>query len=81
MSQAFSEEKKQQWKEDILKQRESGLSIEKWCRTNNIAAHTFHYWQQKLFPKILDRSTFTEISDENVTFNTRGAGITVLVQK
>jgi hypothetical protein len=35
------EEVRQQWKENILKQRESGLSIGSWCRQNNIAVCTF----------------------------------------
>jgi len=81
MSQAFSEEKKQQLKEDILKQRESGLSVEKWCRKNNIAAHTFYYWQKKLFPKILDRSAFTEISNESAVCNTRKTGVMIEYQE
>jgi len=68
MPQPFSEEQKQQWKERILKQRESGFSIASWCRKNNIVIHNFYYWQDKLFPKtILDRSAFTEIPDQNRT--------------
>ena len=32
MAQPFSEELKQQWKENIVKQRQSKLSIASWCR-------------------------------------------------
>ena len=52
----------QQWKENILKQRESGLSIVSWCKVNNITPRKFYYWQEKLFPKEpLCRSDFNEI--------------------
>ena len=53
MAQPFSEELKQQWKENILKQRQSGLSIAAWCRQNGIVVHNFYYWQSKLLPKPL----------------------------
>ena len=64
MPKKFSEEKRMQWKEVILNQRDSGLSINPWCHENNISTHTFRYWQNKLFPKVLDRSAFTEIQDD-----------------
>ena len=57
-----SEEKKQLWKDHILNQRKSGLSIAKWCSLNKIQDYHFYYWQSKLFPKApLKRSSFTEI--------------------
>lgn len=75
MTKPFSQEKRQEWKENILKQRESGLSINFWCLENNIASHTFYYWKNKLFPKTdLTRSCFTELTDEN------GTGITIEFQ-
>ena len=65
MSRPASKEEKQQWKEKILKQRESGLSIGFWCRQNNIPVHTFRYWQSKLLPKLnFKRSAFKEISQQ-----------------
>jgi uncharacterized membrane protein YvbJ len=65
MAQPISEEIKQQWKENILKQRQSKLSIASWCRQNGIAIHTFYYWQSKLFPKpTINRSAFTEAVEE-----------------
>lgn len=65
MARPFSEEIKQQWKENIVKQRESGLSIPAWCRQNKIATHTFYYWQGKLFSSpLLNRSAFIEASNE-----------------
>lgn len=56
------EEKKLEWKNLIEQQRQSGLSIEKWCRQNQIVPHTFHYWKDKLFPRPLQKSSFTELN-------------------
>ena len=66
MARPISEEIKQQWKENILKQRQSKLSITSWCSQNGIAVHTFYYWQSKLFPKspAINRSIFTEVIEE-----------------
>ena len=73
MAQPFSEELKQEWKENILKQRQSRFSIASWCRQNKIASHTFYYWQRRLFPKsVLDRSAFKEVIEEK---NKSNAGI------
>jgi hypothetical protein len=66
MAKPFSEELKHQWKENILKQRQSKLSMASWCRQNGVAIHTFYYWQSRLFPKqALSRSAFTEAIEEN----------------
>jgi hypothetical protein len=65
MAKPFSENFKQQWKENILKQRQSKLSIAFWCRQNNVASHLFYYWQSRLFPKpFFDRSSFLEAVEE-----------------
>lgn len=65
MPKPASAEVKQRWKENILKQRESGLSIRNWSRQNNISEHTFRYWQNKIFPQAtLDRTVFKEISQQ-----------------
>ena len=82
MAKSFSVEKKQLWKENILKQRESGLSVAAWCRENNFNTHTFGYWQGKLFPKKLDSSSFTEIKDKNdpKNFVIKGSGIIIECQ-
>ena len=70
MAQPFSDELKQQWKEKIIKQRQSKLSMASWCRQNEIAIHSFYYWQSKLFPKsTLDRSDFTEVIEEKKKFS------------
>ena len=83
MAKPFSEEKKQLWKKNILKQRESGLSVVAWCRENNFNAHTFGYWQGKLFPKKLESSNFTEIKDKTSSedSNLKRAGIMLEYQR
>ncbi|OGN55769.1 MAG: hypothetical protein A3D96_01640 [Chlamydiae bacterium RIFCSPHIGHO2_12_FULL_44_59] len=48
---SVSEAKKLEWNRLIEEQCQSGLSIEKWCRQQNLISHTFHYWKDKLFPK------------------------------
>ena len=77
MTRTISEELKQQWKENILNQRSSGLSIAAWCRRSEIMVHHFYYWQKKLFPKDpIDRSAFTEISTEkNQNFSNSGVSL------
>lgn len=62
MPKPVSAEIKNQWKENIIQQRESGLSIASWCRTNKIDVHVFYYWRNKFFPKeSLNRTSFTKI--------------------
>ncbi len=79
MARIASEEIKQHWKDIILQQRKSNLSIPVWCRQNAITVYTFYYWKQKLFPKNLNRSTFTELhekeADSNLTLEYRGVSI------
>lgn len=68
MSKLIPEEKKQEWEANIRNQLESGFSIKRWCRENNISEQAFHYWRGKLFPKpSLSRSSFTEIVDKGRT--------------
>ncbi|HLB52479.1 MAG TPA: hypothetical protein VJK48_02070 [Chlamydiales bacterium] len=62
MPKPLSEEKKLEWKNLIEQQRQSDLSIEKWCRQFQIHPHTFHYWKEKLFPKPLQKTSFTELN-------------------
>lgn len=56
-----SEDKQLEWKNLIKKQGQSGLSVEKWCLQNQISPHVFHYWKKKLFPKRLQKSSFSEL--------------------
>lgn len=73
MPRPCSEEKKREWRETILRQRQSGISVVKWCLKNNITAHTFGYWRDKLFPKPLLKDSFKEIHDSSL----EGTGISI----
>lgn len=76
MPKPSSEEKKLEWKNLIEQQRQSDLSIEKWCRQHQIQAHTFHYWKDKLLPKMpLQKSSFAELNikrPDAISLQTRG---------
>lgn len=75
-----SEGKKLEWKNRIEEQRQSGLSIEGWCLKNQIRPHTFHYWREKLSPKPLQKSSFTELHikrPDAVSLQTRGIHIRI----
>ena len=37
-----------QWRQRIKRQRESGLSIAEFCRRDNISSHSFYVWRQNL---------------------------------
>lgn len=62
MPKPLTPEKKQEWKDKIHEQEKSGLSIEGWCRENQIPSYVFHYWKKRLFPKTnLTPASFTEL--------------------
>lgn len=68
MPKPVSSEKKLEWAEKIRTQKESGLSIERWCNQNQIRPHIFHYWKEQLFPKPLPRHlNFSELSNAKET--------------
>jgi hypothetical protein len=67
--------KKLEWEARILQQRESGLSIERWCRQNKITSCSFHYWKDRLFSKSeLTSSSFAELPED------QGSGIAIEYQ-
>lgn len=57
-----SEEKKLEWKSRIEQQRQSGLSVDKWCLQHQIRPSAFQYWKDKIFPKQLQKSSFAELN-------------------
>jgi hypothetical protein len=78
MPKSLSENKKLKWKSLIEEQRQSGLSIKKWCQKQNLIANTFHYWKDKLFPKELQTSSFVELKvkrPNEISLHTRGLHI------
>lgn len=56
-------EKKQLWQGRIRQQKESGLSIEKWCRDHQITSHAYRYWKERLYPKTPEHLCFKELKD------------------
>lgn len=62
MTSPSSENRQTEWIKLIEQQRQSGLSIEKWCRQNQVRPHTFHYWKRRLFFKPLQKTSFTELN-------------------
>lgn len=73
MPKPFTLEQHHEWKERILKQESSGLSIRQWCSRNCIIPRAFYYWRKKLSPKPdIDKSCFKEITQE-----TGHSGITI----
>jgi hypothetical protein len=64
MGKSLSPEQKQTWIEKIQRQQKSGLTIEKWCTENEISSHVFHYWKKRLFPCVIDRNSFSELTDQ-----------------
>ena len=85
MPRTRSEETRQQWKETILNQLKSGLSVACWCDQNNLSLDAFGYWKRVLFPKskpTLERSSFAEIpenQDNSLSMSTE-TGITLEYQ-
>lgn len=80
MPKPLSEDKKLEWKNLIEQQRQSGLSIDKWCLQNQIQSHTFHYWKDKLFQKSLQKTSFTEINvkrPDAILLQARGVSVRI----
>lgn len=49
------------WKEYLLNQKNSGLSVRTWCSENQISQPQFYYWKRKLSQKTSAQPKFTEI--------------------
>ncbi len=57
-----SPEKEAEWKHKIQRQKESGLSIQRWCKENQISSASYHYWKDCIFPKPpVQKSSFVEL--------------------
>ena len=69
MPKPTSKEKRLDWETKICQQKQSGLSINQWCRKNQITKGSFHYWKDQLFSKPkLTRDSFIELpADWGVT--------------
>lgn len=49
------------WKEYLLNQKNSGLSVRTWCFENQISQPQFYYWKRKLSQETLAQPKFAEI--------------------
>lgn len=68
-----SEAKQLEWKRLIEEQRQSGLSVDKWCSQNQISPSTFQYWKDKLFPRLLKKDYFMELKrPDAISLQARG---------
>ena len=67
MPQPISQEKRVEWKDKIHQQKISGKGVAEWCRENQVHLRSFYYWRSKFFPKIIDRSCFSELTNSNST--------------
>jgi hypothetical protein len=54
-----------EWKKQILRQQESGMSIEQWCRENKIVPHLFYYWKDRFLQTGIQKESFIEVKDKN----------------
>ena len=43
MQQIVTQVRARKWMEMIHAQKESGLSIQRWCKENNISEHNYYY--------------------------------------
>lgn len=80
MPKPLSEDKKLEWKNLIEQQHQSGLSIDKWCRQFQIQPHAFYYWKDKLFPKSLQKTSFTELNvkqSDVILLQARGVSVRI----
>lgn len=83
MQKPISIEKKLEWETKIRQQRESGLSIDRWCRQNQVTSCSFYYWKNRLQPKAeLSRSCFTKLPiDQGTGVTMEYQGIRILIEK
>ena len=77
MGKPYSEKQKNEWKEKVLNQEASGLSIKRWCRENGESAYIFHYWKSKLFQKELTQDSFIEIKNNEPLKRSEESGVQI----
>ncbi len=54
-------EKCREWELIIEEWQNSGMSIVNYCRENEIAVATFHYWKKKISSEVTESDAFSEI--------------------
>jgi len=84
MSKKAPDSIRDQWKERVINQSKSGLSIAAWCRqNNNISPRVFYYWRNELFPQSpINRDDFKEVSvQQNMDAQARNSGVCLQYQE
>ena len=58
--------KARDWDQKIQKQKQSGLSVSRWCQENQVPYNSFIYWKHR-FAKIvpLERKSFVELEENS----------------
>jgi hypothetical protein len=66
MSALVMTNKSHTWRQRILQQQASGLSIIRWCEQNQVSYNTFTYWKRRLWqPVPINRTAFLEIKEKS----------------
>ena len=62
------QEKQALWCERVAACRQSGLSVQQWCRENDISPKTYYAWQRRLFDLAAKQAgtTFAEVPQSRV---------------
>ena len=64
MTRSLSPEQKREWEEKVRQQKESGQSMLKWCREQQINYESMLYWRKKLGvapARSVERTSFKEL--------------------
>lgn len=62
MFKPLPEEKRRDWEEKIRQQQESGQSVARWCKGNQVNYNGFVYWKRRFKPSpVLNRASFKEL--------------------
>ncbi len=67
MSRALTEEQLLFWKDRIVRQAASGVSIADFCRQESVAEAKFYYWKRKLYGAA--RGTALEVKPKSASSN------------
>ncbi len=82
MARTSSPETRLAWEAKVQQQRASGLSINRWCREQQIRPSTFHYWKEQVFVEApLNREHFTELADPKNAIVLEYQGIRICLEK
>lgn len=61
------QERLAEWSERIMKCRNSGMTVRRWCQENGIAEKSYFYWQRRLFETLSRKQEAAEPTFAEVT--------------